>query len=87
MALGVLSAMRKRRVLVPERISVIGFDDLPEAAYYWPPLSTVKQDFRLLGERAMMLLMQELVGKSVKKVDRLIPQLIVRDSTTVAPKL
>lgn len=87
MALGVLSAMRKRGISVPERLSIIGFDDLPETAYYWPPLTTVKQDFRQLGERAMHLLMQELEGKAVKKVDRLIPELVVRDSTTVVPKL
>lgn len=87
MALGVLSAMRKRGISVPDRLSIIGFDDLPETAYYWPPLTTVKQDFRQLGERAMRLLMQELEGKAVKKVDRLIPELVVRDSTTVVPKL
>lgn len=87
MALGVLSAMRKRGISVPDRLSVVGFDDLPETAYYWPPLTTVKQDFRQLGERAMLLLVQELEGRAVKKVDRLIPELVVRDSTTVVPKL
>lgn len=87
MALGIMSAMRKRGISVPERLSIIGFDDLPETAFYWPPLTTVKQDFRQLGERAMHLLMQELEGKAVKKVDRLIPELVVRDSTTVVPKL
>lgn len=87
MALGVLSAMRKRGISVSERLSVVGFDDLPENAYYWPPLTTVKQDFKQLGERAMLLLVQELEGKAVKKVDRLVPELVMRDSTTVAPKL
>lgn len=86
-ALGVLSAMRKRGISVPERLSVVGFDDPPENAYYWPPLTTVKQDFKQLGERAMLLLVQELEGKAVKKVDRLVPELVMRDSTTVAPKL
>ena len=87
MALGLQNAMRKRNVSIPDRLSIIGFDDLPESKFYFPPLTTVKQDFKQLGERAMQLLLQELEGKTVRKLDRLIPELVVRESTTVVPKL
>ena len=40
---------------VPDDVSVVGFDDLPEAAYFAPPLTTVRQDFAELGRRAMAL--------------------------------
>lgn len=87
MALGLQNAMRKRGIDIPNRLSVIGFDDLPESKFYFPALTTVRQDFKQLGERAMHLLLQELEGKTFKKLDRLIPELVVRESTTVVPKL
>jgi len=49
MAIGMLSAIRDRGLRVPEDISVVGFDDVPEAAYLFPPLTTVRQDFAALG--------------------------------------
>lgn len=87
MALGVQNAMRKRNIDIPNRLSVIGFDDLPESRFYYPSLTTVRQDFKQLGESAMQLLLQELEGRTLKKLDRLVPELIVRESTTVVPKL
>ena len=42
---------------VPEDVSVVGFDDLPEAAYFTPPLTTVRQDFVELGSRAIGLIL------------------------------
>ncbi|BDQ00983.1 LacI family DNA-binding transcriptional regulator [Aquiluna sp. KACHI24] len=81
MALGFLHAMRQRGVSVPEQLSVIGFDDLEESQYAYPPLTTVRQDFRALGERAMQLLLLEIKGTAYKKLDRLVPELVVRSST------
>jgi DNA-binding LacI/PurR family transcriptional regulator len=81
MALGFLHAMRQRGVEVPRQLSVIGFDDLEESQYAYPPLTTVRQDFRALGERAMQLLLLEIKGTSYKKLDRLVPELVVRSST------
>jgi LacI family transcriptional regulator len=52
MALGVLRALAERGLRVPEDVSVIGIDDIPEAAYFSPPLSTVHIDFTLAGEIA-----------------------------------
>lgn len=83
MALGFLHAMREREISVPEDLSVVGFDDLEESGYSWPPLTTIKQDFRVLGNRAMSLLLEEIAGKATKKLDRIVPELVVRKSTAM----
>jgi DNA-binding LacI/PurR family transcriptional regulator len=82
MALGVLRAMHEQGRRIPADVSVIGFDDIPEAAYFLPPLTTVRQDFNELGNRALRLIVQTiedrggpLAGASVQ------PELIVRAST------
>jgi DNA-binding LacI/PurR family transcriptional regulator len=87
MSIGFLHAMRERGIEVPERLSVIGFDDLEETAYTSPPLTTLRQDFKELGNRAMNLLLEEIAGKATKKMDRLIPDLVLRASTAPVPKL
>lgn len=82
MALGFMHAMSLRGISIPDQISIVGFDDLEESAYAWPPLTTLKQDFKELGSRAMELLLAEIAGKTEKKLDRLIPELIIRSTTT-----
>ncbi|MFH9352232.1 LacI family DNA-binding transcriptional regulator [Kitasatospora sp. NPDC017646] len=62
MALGLLRALHEAGRSVPGDISVVGFDDIPEAAYFIPPLTTVRQDFGELGRRALELLVEELEG-------------------------
>lgn len=59
-ALGLISALREAGRAVPEEVSVVGYDDLPESAFYDPPLTTVHQDFLALGERAYALLAQQI---------------------------
>src|SRR3546814_5251158 len=51
MALGLLHAVREEGLDVPGDISIVGFDDIPEAAHFSPPLTTVRQDFPELGRR------------------------------------
>jgi len=53
MALGLLSALHEAGIAVPGDVSVVGFDDTPDAAYYWPALTTVRQDFEELARRAV----------------------------------
>lgn len=87
MSFGFMHAMRERGIEVPKRLSIVGFDDLEESAYSSPPLTTLRQDFKSLGNRAMNLLLSEISGTSTKKLDRLIPELIERGSTAAPPKL
>jgi DNA-binding LacI/PurR family transcriptional regulator len=87
MSFGFMHAMRERGIEVPKRLSIVGFDDLEESTYSSPPLTTLRQDFKALGNRAMNLLLSEISGTSTKKLDRLIPELIQRGSTAAPPKL
>ena len=66
---------------VPEDVSVVGFDDLPEAAYFTPPLTTVRQDFVELGSRAIGLILRVLAGEQEASVPLVEPTLVVRSST------
>lgn len=63
MALGLLHALREGGRSVPEDMSVVGFDDVPEAAHYQPPLTTVRQDFPELGRRCVARLLG-LIGEA-----------------------
>ncbi|MRG61657.1 LacI family DNA-binding transcriptional regulator [Agromyces sp. CFH 90414] len=56
MALGLMHAIHDAGLDVPRDVSIIGFDDIPEAAHFWPPLTTVRQDFAELGRRCVSLL-------------------------------
>lgn len=61
-ALGLLWALIEAGVRVPEDISVVGFDDISGAAYYAPPLTTVRQDFEALGRGCMRILARAMQG-------------------------
>ncbi|QNE78928.1 hypothetical protein F0344_33940 [Streptomyces finlayi] len=62
MALGVLRALQEAGRRVPDDVSVVGYDDIPEAPYLLPPLTTVHNDFAETGRRALDLLLRELRG-------------------------
>ena len=80
MAIGVLHAFAEAGLSVPRDISVVGFDDIPEAAYLNPALTTIRQDFQAIGQRAIDLVAATLDG-SATSMPLLAPELIVRDST------
>jgi DNA-binding LacI/PurR family transcriptional regulator len=81
MALGCLHALRDRGLRVPDDVSLIGFDDIPEAEHFSPPLTTMRQDFHQLGEDIMALVLATLTSAEQATATRHIPELIVRDST------
>ena len=86
MALSVLRQACRRGIKVPEQLAVIGFDDIPESAYFYPSLSTISQDLQLVGAKAIqdvVGMIQALQGnRSVTSKSRLIqPTLVVREST------
>lgn len=80
MALGVLHALSDRGLRVPQQISIVGFDDIPEAAHFIPPLTTVRQDFGELGRRIVEALLKVLGGDQFGEPLRIEPRLIVRSS-------
>ncbi len=80
MALGLLNAVHEAGLSVPGDLSVVGFDDVPEAAYYTPPLTTVRQDFAELGRRGVQLVLARLSGEDLHP-SSVLPQLLVRGST------
>ncbi|WP_027479217.1 LacI family DNA-binding transcriptional regulator [Gryllotalpicola ginsengisoli] len=82
MALGLMRALHECGRRVPDEVSVVGFDDSPDAAYYWPPLTTVREDFRAVGALAIELLLEAIDGERHEPGLRALPNtLIVRDST------
>nr|WP_229940397.1 LacI family DNA-binding transcriptional regulator [Plantibacter cousiniae] len=81
MALGVIHALSERRLRVPDDVSVVGFDDIPEAEHFAPPLTTMRQDFPELGRTIMSTLLEVLSDADSVGVVRSVPQLIVREST------
>ncbi|HSZ42147.1 MAG TPA: LacI family DNA-binding transcriptional regulator [Trebonia sp.] len=62
MALGLIHAFREAGLDVPRDVSVAGFDDIPESAHFWPPLTTVRQDFAELGKRCVDMLVDTIHG-------------------------
>jgi DNA-binding LacI/PurR family transcriptional regulator len=86
MALGLLRRLHEAGRRVPTDVSVVGFDDIPEASYFTPPLTTVRQDLGEMGRRAVLLLLADIErGRRSSQRVELTPELIVRDSTAPAP--
>lgn len=86
MALGLLRKLHEAGWEVPRDLSVVGFDDIPEAAYITPPLTTVRQDFAELGRRCLHILLARIEGEPDPKRVVVAPELVVRSSTGAAPK-
>ena len=80
MALGLLRALAEAGRPVPGEVAVVGFDDIADAADYLPPLTTVRQDFDELGERAVDALMGAIDGRA-PRTDLVPTRLIVRESS------
>ncbi|PZU41259.1 MAG: LacI family transcriptional regulator [Microbacterium sp.] len=80
MALGVLRALHERGRAVPGEVAVVGFDDVLDAADYWPPLTSVRQDFDALGARAVSALLARVEGRDAAAHDIVATSLIVRES-------
>jgi DNA-binding LacI/PurR family transcriptional regulator len=80
-ALGAMRAIRLRGLRVPEEISVVGFDDLFFASYTQPPLTTVRQPMRRMGQLAMESLFKLMSGDESEIRIKVDAELIVREST------
>jgi len=86
MALGLLRSLHESGRDVPRDLSVVGFDDIPEAAYFTPPLTTVRQDFAELGRRCLHILLARIEGNARSTRVVVAPELVVRGSTGPAPQ-
>jgi DNA-binding LacI/PurR family transcriptional regulator len=81
LALGVMKAYGDASLSIPDDLSIVGFDDLPEAPYFTTALTTIRQDFNELGKYAMSKMLQQLKDSDKHETLFIKPELIVRDST------
>jgi DNA-binding LacI/PurR family transcriptional regulator len=86
MALGLLRAFHENGRVVPRDISVVGFDDIPDATSFIPPLTTVHQDFTEVGRRCVERVLRQVQHRRTKPGTTLVPtSLVVRASTAPPP--
>ena len=87
MALGLMRAARSLGKRIPEDLAVVGFDDIPESAFYYPALTTIRQGLYELGHVAVQTFMKLIEAERRDESDAgaqtvwLQPQLVVREST------
>ena len=84
-ALGLLRALHQHGRSVPDDVSVVGYDDIPEAAYLVPPLTTIRQDLNEVGRRGVELLISLVAGTPTERHVVVAPELVVRASTAPPP--
>ena len=81
LALGFMRVAQQRSVRIPQILSVVGFDDIPESALVWPGLTTVAQPMREMGRAACRKLYQSIKGSETPEVIEFPMELVVREST------
>ncbi|MEU9370047.1 LacI family DNA-binding transcriptional regulator [Streptomyces avermitilis] len=87
MALGAVRAARQQGLDVPKDVSVIGFDDSPLIAFTDPPLTTIRQPVRSMGQVAVNALLEEIAGTPAPHTEFVfLPELVVRGSTASGPQ-
>jgi DNA-binding LacI/PurR family transcriptional regulator len=79
-AIGLIRGLAERSLRVPDDVSIVGFDDLPEAGYLVPSLTTVSQDLELVGSQAVLTLIRRLEGGE-HATTAVEPVLKIREST------
>ncbi len=80
MALGACRAIEEKGLTVGEQIAVVGFDDIPVARYLYGGLTTIRQDFYLMGYMAGKAIYQKIEGQHDVHVDHMMYELVVRGS-------
>ncbi|MFZ5992955.1 MAG: LacI family DNA-binding transcriptional regulator [Deinococcota bacterium] len=81
-ALGVLRVLQARGIAVPEQVSVVGYDDIPLAGVTHPPLTTVRQPLRQMGQEALRLLLRRIDHPQAPPVQVRLPVELVRRGST-----
>lgn len=85
-AMGALSALTTRGLVIPRDLSIVGFDDIPFAAHASPPLTTAAVPASELGARAWRAMHEQLAGRTPPGVETLVPTIVVRASTGPVPR-
>ena len=85
MAIGLLAALRERDLRVPEDVSIVGFDDVPEAPFMFPPLTTVRQDFAALGGLIMQKVLVSIEEPDTATEDTPLSTKLVVRASSAAP--
>jgi len=86
-AIGAIRALQESGLRVPQDVSVMGFDDIPSAAFNTPALTTVRQPLARMGQVAAQTLLERIAGKDDYPSEIAIePELVVRESTAEARK-
>lgn len=81
-AIGAMRAFHEAGLQVPRDISVVGFDDIPAAAFHYPSLTTVRQPLRRMGEIAVQTLVERIdEGREWQREISVQPELVIREST------
>jgi DNA-binding LacI/PurR family transcriptional regulator len=85
-AIGAIRALQEQGFRVPQDVSVMGFDDIPGAAFNTPTLTTVRQPLARMGQVAAQTLLERIAGRDDYPPEIAIePELVVRESTGKAP--
>jgi DNA-binding LacI/PurR family transcriptional regulator len=71
---------------VPQDVSVVGFDDVPEAGYFIPPLTTVRPDFHAVATHALDLLLAQINGEAPDAGQRTVAPALVERSSVAGPR-
>jgi DNA-binding LacI/PurR family transcriptional regulator len=83
MALGVIRALHEAGRQVPQDVSIVGFDDIPESGFFLPPLTTVRQNFAELGRVCMDQLLRLIRNEPPHGHHFVSTNLVVRESTSL----
>jgi DNA-binding LacI/PurR family transcriptional regulator len=87
MGLGAMRALHELGRDIPGEISIVGFDDMDEAGSFWPPLTTIRQDFAAVGRLSIQKLLGKVSDSSTENDTTIVPtELIVRASTGKPPR-
>lgn len=84
-AIGLLKGLLEAGVAVPADVSLVGFDDLPEARYVTPSLTTIHQDIPAKAEAAVKALLGMIDGEQATGVSRMGVELVVRGTVAAPP--
>jgi LacI family transcriptional regulator len=86
-AIGAIRAIQEEALRIPQDVSVVGFDDIPWAAFHTPSLTTVRQPLGKMGQIAAETLIRMIEDHGVQSAEIAIePTLVVRESTGQAPR-